>query len=106
MRISLGRVAVAVALVSTLLTAAPALGAADTRPVLSNQDWEAPIVVTNEIHASGTQGILDADPKGLVPKATFVQRYSLDTDHWEVWLCGDVSEQHGHCYRRSRGGHR
>ncbi len=34
--------------------------------------------------------MLDDDPLGLVPKLPFVQRYSLDTDHFEVWLCGDT----------------
>ena len=54
-------------------------------------DWEAPIVSPPEgTQATSTQGVLDSDPLGLVPKLPFVQRYSLDTDHFEVWLCGDT----------------
>jgi hypothetical protein len=54
-------------------------------------DWEAPIVSPpGRIEASETQGVLDNDPLRLVPKLPFVQRYSLDTDHFEVWLCGNT----------------
>ncbi len=58
---------------------------------LPQQDWEAEVVpAPDTIQADGTAGILDDDPLGLVPKLPFVQRYSLDTDHWEVWLCGNT----------------
>ena len=50
-------------------------------------DWEAPIVVDRGL---ALQGLFDEDPTGLVPKTPFVQRYSLDQDHWEVWLCGPM----------------
>ena len=52
-------------------------------------DWEAPVVEGGPLGA--TEGLFDDDPTGLVPKTPFVQRYSLDQDHWEVWLCGSVS---------------
>ncbi len=31
------------------------------------------------------------DPLGIVAKAPFVRRYSLDTDYWQVYLCGGTS---------------
>ena len=31
------------------------------------------------------------DPLGIVAKAPFVRRYSLDTDYWQVYLCGNTS---------------
>ena len=34
------------------------------------------------------------DPLGLVPKADFQRRYSLDTDTIEVWRCGPVVSSH------------
>ncbi len=66
--------------------------------VLDEVDWVAPIVAgpdTVQLDSTAgaldsTAGVLDDDPLRLVPKAPFVQRYSLDTDHWEVWLCGDT----------------
>jgi hypothetical protein len=55
------------------------------------QDWQAEVVpAPATIQADSTAGVLDNDPLGLVPKLPFVQRYSLDTDHWEVWLCGNT----------------
>ncbi|MCP4222153.1 MAG: hypothetical protein GY773_02280, partial [Actinomycetia bacterium] len=77
---------VALATFATLITASPASDAAVAVPVLENSDWEAPVIVDSEGYT--TQGLLDDDPNGLVPKTPFVQRYSLDADHWEVWLCG------------------
>ena len=59
-------------------------------PVLPRDDWHVPIVVEDE-PVAGPLGLFDDDPKGLVPKTPFVQRYSLDEDHWEVWLCGAVA---------------
>lgn len=55
-------------------------------------DFSAPIVdEPNRLNIGDTtQGVLDDDPLGLVPKLPFVQRYSLDTDNWEVWLCGNT----------------
>ncbi|MDJ0663470.1 MAG: S-layer homology domain-containing protein [Acidimicrobiia bacterium] len=77
-----------------LTTSAPASAAASSahlEPDIAPLDWEAPIVAPpGTIDAIGTQGVLDSDPLGLVPKLPFVQRYSLDTDHFEVWLCGDT----------------
>jgi hypothetical protein len=79
-------------LLAASLVAVPAASAATSQaPVLANDDWEAPIVVTADVAATGPHGVFDDDPKGLVPKTPFVQRYSLDTDHWEVWRCGSVS---------------
>ena len=87
------RVVLVMAVLATMLIAVPAAsGVADDSPLLVNQDWEAPIVVSEGIQADGIQGILDDDPLGLVPKTPFVQRYSLDTDNWEVWLCGPVTD--------------
>ena len=72
---------------------APAV-AASTLPEsrsLAESDFVAPIVdAPDGLQAVGIQGVLDDDPLGLVPKLPFVQRYSLDNDHWEVWLCGDT----------------
>ncbi|MCP4305028.1 MAG: hypothetical protein GY788_09175 [bacterium] len=78
------------AVVAASFASVPAATAIQS-PVLANDDWEAPIVVVDDIDATGIQGVLDDDPNGLVPKTPFVQRYSLDTDHWEVWRCGSVS---------------
>ena len=70
-------------------------GAVGPQPQLAEDDWEAPVVYPTDDFQVGDlgsiQGLFDEDPTGLVPKTPFVQRYSLDQDHWEVWLCGDVS---------------
>jgi hypothetical protein len=44
--------------------------------------------------------VLDTDPLGLIPKESFVQRYSLDTDHWEVWMCGNTGISHSEAIAR------
>jgi hypothetical protein len=70
--------------------------AADTDRLLPENDWEAGIVATPDgVQADSTAGVLDGDPLGLVPKRPFVQRYSLDSDHWEVWLCGSTGYSMG-----------
>jgi hypothetical protein len=70
--------------------------AADTDRLLPENDWEAGIVATpDSVQIDRTAGVLDGDPLGLVPKLPFVQRYSLDTDHWEVWLCGSTGYSMG-----------
>jgi hypothetical protein len=85
------RTALTAVTVAVLMAAfTPAAGAATPQPVLDPDDWEAPIVVDTDPGGT-TQGLFDDDPTGLVPKTPFVQRYSLDQDHWEVWLCGSVS---------------
>lgn len=67
-----------------------AVGTTDT-PLRQPDDFTAPVVESPPgIQATETQGVLDDDPLGLVPKLPFVQHYSLDTDHWEVWLCGET----------------
>jgi len=71
-------------------------GAVSADELLPQDDWVAPIVdgpdgiQADGIQVDGIAGDLDDDPHGLVPKLPFVQRYSLDTDHWEVWLCGNT----------------
>jgi hypothetical protein len=73
---------------------APAASAVTPRSQLEPDDWDAPVVAdTSGVYttADTTQGLFDGDPTGLVPKTPFVQRYSLDQDHWEVWLCGSVT---------------
>ncbi len=84
------RLAALVLLVAVSSLAPAAAGAtAVTDPVLADNDYTAPIVDEPDgIQADGIQGVLDDDPLTLVPKLPFVQRYSLDVDHWEVWLCG------------------
>lgn len=86
------RIRLLVPVLFVLLTSlAPAATAAETppSPVLSPTDFSASIVDPPDgLQAIATQGVFDDDPLGLVPKLPFVQRYSLDTDHWEVWLCG------------------
>ncbi len=85
----------AIALLLTTVTPATP-GAAVSQPqlapgsTLEPDDWDAPVVADNR-GADTTQGLFDEDPTGLVPKTPFVQRYSLDQDHWEVWLCGSVT---------------
>jgi len=79
----------ATALAIAMLTPT-ASGASSPEPVLDPDDWSAPVVVVDQPTAT-IQGLFDDDPTGLVPKTPFVQRYSLDQDHWEVWLCGPVS---------------
>ena len=71
----------------------PAASGAAPEPLQRDPlDWEAPIVVDSDPGSGyAPQGLFDEDPTGLVPKTPFVQRYSLDQDHWEVWLCGPVS---------------
>jgi hypothetical protein len=78
-------------LLALLASLAPAATAAESppSPVLSPADFSAPIVDPPDgLQAIAAQGVFDDDPLGLAPKLPFVQRYSLDTDHWEVWLCG------------------
>jgi hypothetical protein len=71
-------------------------GAAVSQPqpapgsIFEPDDWDAPVVADTR-GADTTQGLFDEDPTGLIPKTPFVQRYSLDQDHWEVWLCGNVT---------------
>ena len=88
----LRRLAVAILLV--IPTGIVPSAAATSTPLehpLSPTDWEAPLVNPPDgTNAVGIQGVLDDDPLGLVPKLPFVQRYSLDTDHFEVWLCGNT----------------
>jgi hypothetical protein len=82
----------AVAMIATLITAVPAAStAALADSELDPNDWEAPIVIDRDPAVPSLQGLFDEDPTDLVPKTPFVQRYSLDQDHWEVWLCGSVS---------------
>ncbi|MCP4303640.1 MAG: hypothetical protein GY788_01905 [bacterium] len=88
-RIRLG----ALLLVVAISSVAPAATAAEPppSPVLSPTDFSAPIVDPPDgLQAVAAQGVFDNDPLGLIPKLPFVQRYSLDRDHWEVWLCGDT----------------
>ena len=84
----------AVALILTLPTGAATSASANADLDVRQSpgtDWEAPIVApTAGLDSVGVNGVLDDDPKGLVPKLPFVQRYSLDTDHFEVWLCGNT----------------
>ncbi len=85
--------AVALATIATF-AATPTAASASSPPQLDRvvQDWELPVVVTPGTDAATTEGSsLDADPHGLVPKVDFVKRYSLDADHFEVWLCGAVT---------------
>ncbi|MCP3995757.1 MAG: hypothetical protein GY722_11920 [bacterium] len=82
--------ALALILPTGAATSASASADLDVRPG-PDGDWEAPIVTPpGGLDAIGLNGVLDDDPLGLVPKLPFVQRYSLDTDHFEVWLCGDT----------------
>ncbi len=81
------------ALATLALVAAITPAASGAPPELARPvpiDWEAPVVVDRD-PGYATQGLFDDDPTGLVPKTPFVQRYSLDQDYWEVWLCGSVS---------------
>ncbi len=74
----------------------PPASAANTDRLLPDNDWEAGVVAAPDgVQVDSTAGVLDGDPLGLVPKLPFVQRYSLDTDHWEVWLCGDTGYSMG-----------
>ena len=85
------RALLAIAVIAALTSANPASGSSPEGPDRSGRDWEVTVVTTPGPDEGSTQGVLDADPHGLVPKAPYVQRYSLDTDHFEVWLCGSVS---------------
>jgi len=58
-------------------------------------DYTATVVgAPDATETDAIAGVLDTDPLGLVPKASFVRRYSLDTDHFEVWLCGNTGLTH------------
>ncbi len=90
--------ALAVSLVMSAF--APAASAVTPRSLLEPDDWDAPVVADTrgvDTTVDTTQGLFDDDPTGLVPKTPFVQRYSMDQDHWEVWLCGSVTHP---CPRR------
>jgi len=85
------------ALTAALLLPAPAGAADDPAPsLLPAEDDYSAIVLAPPLATEGgmTSVVLDSDPLGLVPKASFVQRYSLDTDHWEVWMCGNTGLSH------------
>jgi hypothetical protein len=61
------------------------------RVVLRGSDFSTELVTPPAgTMAVAALGALDDDPLGLVPELPFVQRYSLDTDHFEVWLCGST----------------
>jgi hypothetical protein len=71
---------------------APPAGAT---PVSSNDfpfegiDFTVEVVAPPDIiAATGSPGLLNDDPLGLIPQRPLVQRYSLDRDRFEVWLCG------------------
>ena len=82
----------AIVMIAIVMTAAPAAsGIAPTVPTLDPDDWEVPLVFNDAAPSYFTEGMFDDDPTGLIPKTPFVQRYSLDQDHWEVWLCGPVT---------------
>jgi hypothetical protein len=84
-------IAVATLLLTATAATATAESPADDPVVLRGADFNTEIVESpNSANATGTQGVLDDDPLALVPKLRFVQRYSLDTDHFEVWLCGST----------------
>ncbi|MDJ0497872.1 MAG: S-layer homology domain-containing protein [Acidimicrobiia bacterium] len=86
------RAIVAVALVVVSLAAAPPADAAGAGQVVqrSDRDWDVPITEVPGTDAVGGEDVLDGDPHRLIPKKAFVQRYSLDVDNFEVWLCGSV----------------
>ena len=71
----------------TSVIAPAAADAAKSEPVLQPDDWAVPTVVDGDAPVGSVQDLFDEDPTGLVPKTPFVQRYSLDQDRWEVWLC-------------------
>jgi len=80
------RLLAAVVAAAAMVAVAPAASGAGTpQPVLQGDDWSAPVGNVPQSFST-TQGLF-----GLIPKTPFVQRYSLDQDHWEVWLCGSVS---------------
>ncbi|MDJ0954465.1 MAG: S-layer homology domain-containing protein [Acidimicrobiia bacterium] len=84
------RLAAAFLITLPVVVASSASASSTTSPP-APADWEAPIVSgPDTADAVGPLGVLDDDPLGLVPKLPFVQRYSLDTDHFEVWLCGNT----------------
>ncbi|MEA2001399.1 MAG: S-layer homology domain-containing protein, partial [Actinomycetota bacterium] len=77
--------------VATAITPAAGAKTPADNEVLLGPDFSTPVVAPPDgLTALTTQGMLDDDPLGLVPKLPFVQRYSLDTDHFEVWLCGNT----------------
>lgn len=84
---------VASLVVAALVIAVPS-GATASEPTTSpfdGVDYEAPVApAPYDTSRAAAQGVLDDDPLGLIPQRPFVQRYSLDRDHWEVWLCGNT----------------
>jgi len=75
----------------------PSVDASPHTTDLAADDYDAPIVNRPEgwTYTSGqdSQTPVDffTDPYGIVAKAPFVNRYSLDTDVWEVYLCENPS---------------
>lgn len=91
MQLPIRTAVVATLLIAVVSPAATAEAPIDGGIVLQGSDFSAEAVTPPPgIAALGTQGALDDDPLGLVPKLPFVQRYSLDADHFEVWLCGST----------------
>lgn len=72
--------------VPTAATGVPADGT-----LFEGTDYTVEVVPPpDHIAAVETQGVLDDDPLRLIPQRPFVQKYSLDVDHFEVWLCGNT----------------
>ena len=81
---------VAALIAGFVLPTTAASGSSDLQIARTDRDWELPVVEPAGTHAGITAGTVVTDPHGLVPKHPFVKRYSLDADHFEVWLCGPV----------------
>jgi S-layer homology domain len=56
-------------------------------PVMTRPDDWAPTIDDNAQRPTSSF----TDPYGIVAKAPFVNRYSLDTDYWQVYLCDNPS---------------
>jgi len=83
---------------SALALLLPAPAGADDDPTTTwiprGDDYGATVVEPSATNVAALSVTPDSDPHGLVPQAAFVQRYSLGTDHFEVWLCGDTGLTH------------
>jgi hypothetical protein len=80
-----------------ILPATAATEAPPSPPPLLGDDVTAQIVDAPSGPAASWTPALEAgsgDPLGLVPKAAFQRRYTLDTDVIEVWRCGSVGRSH------------
>ena len=84
---------VATVVAATMAPVVPSTAAAGDAPVLTQDDRivdlppVARVLRPDGISVDASADPFLEDPNGVVPLASFMERYSLDQDVWEVWRC-------------------